>query len=95
MEFDSQEAFEKSGADFEEDFVALIDPASHRDDAVWKLSLQKSKRTAVKVCSGLPGQSQRAVPALKDAFSFLENEIQCNEKRTLPGSAMGHHLPSD
>ncbi len=55
MEFDSHEAFEKSGSDFEEDFVplpaqrgsegsgivALIDPASDWDDAVWKLSLEK------------------------------------------------------
>jgi hypothetical protein len=41
MEFDSHEAFEKSGGDFEEDFIALIDPASDWDDAVWKFSLQK------------------------------------------------------
>ena len=41
VEFDSHEAFEKSGGDFEEDFVALIDPASDWDDAVRKLSLQK------------------------------------------------------
>jgi hypothetical protein len=40
MEFDSHEAFEKSGSDFEEDFVSLINPASDWDDAVWKLSLQ-------------------------------------------------------
>ena len=41
MEFDSHEAFEKSGSDFEEDFVSLINPASDWDDAVWKMSLQK------------------------------------------------------
>ena len=40
MEFDSHEAFEKSGGDMEEDFVSLINPASDWDDAVWKLSLQ-------------------------------------------------------
>jgi quinol monooxygenase YgiN len=40
MEFDSHEAFEKSGSEFEDDFVALINPASDWDDAVWKLSLQ-------------------------------------------------------
>jgi len=40
MEFDSHEAFEKSGAEFEKEFVALIDPASDWDDAVWQLSLQ-------------------------------------------------------
>jgi len=42
MEFDSHEAFEKSGAEFEEDFVSLINPASDWDDAVWNLSLQSS-----------------------------------------------------
>jgi Tat protein secretion system quality control protein TatD with DNase activity len=41
MEFDSHEAFEKSGSAFGEDFVSLINPASDWDDAVWKLSLQK------------------------------------------------------
>jgi hypothetical protein len=41
MEFDSHEAFEKSGSDIEEDFVSLINPASDWDDAVWKLTLQK------------------------------------------------------
>jgi len=41
MEFDSHEAFEKSGGDFEEEFVALINPASDWDDAVWKMSLQR------------------------------------------------------
>jgi len=41
MEFDSHEAFEKSGSDFEEDFVSLINPTSDWDDAVWKLTLQK------------------------------------------------------
>jgi len=40
MEFDSHAAFEKSGSEFEEDFVALINPASDWDDAVWNLSLQ-------------------------------------------------------
>ena len=40
MEFDSHEAFEKSGGDMEEDFIALTNPASEWDDAVWKLSLQ-------------------------------------------------------
>ena len=40
MEFDSHAAFEKSGSEFEEDFVALINPASDWDDAVWELSLQ-------------------------------------------------------
>ena len=40
MEFDSHEAFEKSGSEFEEDFVSLINPASDWDDAVWKPSLQ-------------------------------------------------------
>jgi len=59
MEFDSHEAFEKSGSDFEEDFVplpaqrgsegsgivSLINPASDWDDAVWKLSLENNKTT--------------------------------------------------
>ena len=40
MEFDSHEAFEKSGSELEEDFVALVNPASDWDDAVWKLSLE-------------------------------------------------------
>ena len=40
MEFDSNEAFEKSGSAFEDDFVALIDPAGEWDDAVWKLSIE-------------------------------------------------------
>ena len=40
MEFDSHAAFEKSGSEFEEDFVTLINPASDWDDAVWNLSLQ-------------------------------------------------------
>jgi len=42
MEFDSHEAFEHSGKDFEEDFVSLINPASDWDDAVWKVSLQSA-----------------------------------------------------
>jgi hypothetical protein len=41
MEFDSHEAFEKSGSEIGEEFAALINPASEWDDAVWKLSLQK------------------------------------------------------
>ena len=41
MEFDSHEAFEKSAGDFEDDFVARIDPASDWDDVVWQLSLQQ------------------------------------------------------
>jgi hypothetical protein len=41
MEFDSHEAFEKSGSEIGDEFVSLIDPASDWDDAVWKLSLQK------------------------------------------------------
>jgi hypothetical protein len=40
MEFDSHEAFEKSGAEVGEDFVSLINPASEWDDAVWKLSIE-------------------------------------------------------
>jgi hypothetical protein len=40
MEFDSHEAFEKSGSEFEDDFVSLINPASDWDDAVWKISLE-------------------------------------------------------
>jgi len=40
MEFDSHAAFEKSGSEFEEDFVALINPASDWDDAVWNISVQ-------------------------------------------------------
>jgi quinol monooxygenase YgiN len=43
MEFDSHDAFEKSGKnpDFdEEDFVKIIDPAGDWDDAVWKVSLE-------------------------------------------------------
>lgn len=40
MEFDSHEAFEKSGGDFQEDFVNMINPVSDWDDAVWKLSLE-------------------------------------------------------
>lgn len=41
MEFDSHEAFEKSGGEMEADFVGLINPASDWDDAVWNLALQK------------------------------------------------------
>ena len=41
MEFDSHADFEKSGSEFEDDFVALINPAGDWDDAVWKLSLQR------------------------------------------------------
>ena len=40
MEFDSHEAFENMGKEFEDDFVSLINPASDWDDAVWKLSLE-------------------------------------------------------
>jgi len=40
MEFDSHEAFEKSGSEFEEAFVSLVNPATDWDDAVWKLSLE-------------------------------------------------------
>ena len=40
MEFDSHEAFENSGRDFQEDFVKLVDPAGDWDDAVWNLSLE-------------------------------------------------------
>jgi hypothetical protein len=40
MEFDSHEAFEKSGSEIGEDFVSLIDPASEWDDAVWKVSIE-------------------------------------------------------
>jgi quinol monooxygenase YgiN len=40
MEFDSHKAFEKSGEEFEEDFVSMINPASEWDDAVWNLSIQ-------------------------------------------------------
>jgi hypothetical protein len=40
MEFDSHEAFEKSGSEFEKGFVTLIDPDGDWDDAVWKLSLE-------------------------------------------------------
>lgn len=43
MEFDSHAAFETMGKDFEEDFVALINPASDWDDAVWKLALQAER----------------------------------------------------
>ena len=39
MEFDSHEAFEKSGEEFTEDFIMLVNPASDWDDAVWNLSL--------------------------------------------------------
>lgn len=42
MEFDSHEAFEKSGSEIGDEFVSLIDPASDWDDAVWKMSLQSS-----------------------------------------------------
>lgn len=42
MEFDSHDAFEKSGSEIGDEFVSLIDPASEWDDAVWKLSLQTS-----------------------------------------------------
>jgi hypothetical protein len=41
MEFDSHEAFEKSGSEFEEAFVKLVNPATDWDDAVWKLSLEQ------------------------------------------------------
>lgn len=40
MEFDSHEAFENMGKEFEDDFVSLINPASDWDDAVWRLSLE-------------------------------------------------------
>jgi len=40
MEFDSHEAFEKSGSDFEDAFVGLVNPASDWDDAVWKQALE-------------------------------------------------------
>jgi quinol monooxygenase YgiN len=40
MEFDSHEAFEKSGEEFQEDFVKMINPASDWDDAVWKPALE-------------------------------------------------------
>jgi quinol monooxygenase YgiN len=40
MEFDSHQAFENMGKEFEDDFVALINPASDWDDAVWNLSLE-------------------------------------------------------
>jgi len=40
MEFDSHEAFEKSGSDFEEGLVALVNPDGDWDDAVWKQALQ-------------------------------------------------------
>ncbi len=40
MEFDNHEAFEKSGSEFEEAFVTLVDPATDWDDAVWKQSLE-------------------------------------------------------
>lgn len=40
MEFDSHEAFEKSGSEFEEAFVTLVDPATDWDDAVWKQALE-------------------------------------------------------
>ena len=43
MEFDTHEAFEKSGKEFEEDFVALINPASEWDDAVWKVALESNE----------------------------------------------------
>lgn len=42
MEFDSHEAFEKSGSEIGDEFVSLIDPASDWEDAVWKMSLQSS-----------------------------------------------------
>lgn len=41
MEFDSHEAFEKSGEGFEEGFVGLINPATEWDDAVWNLALER------------------------------------------------------
>ncbi|HNA90086.1 MAG TPA: hypothetical protein PK989_12300 [Anaerolineales bacterium] len=37
---DDKGAFEKSGGDFQEDFVNMINPARNWDDAVWKLSLE-------------------------------------------------------
>ena len=40
MEFDSHEAFEKSGSEIGEEFVSLINPATDWDDAVWKLCLE-------------------------------------------------------
>ena len=43
MEFDTHEAFENSGKEFEEDFVALINPASDWDDAVWKVAIESGE----------------------------------------------------
>jgi hypothetical protein len=40
MEFDSHEAFEKCGSEFEEDFISMIYSASDWDDAVWKVALE-------------------------------------------------------
>ena len=60
MEFESHEAFEKGGSDFEEDFVSMINPASDWDDAVWKSSLRKSE-SAAPVTAAVTVRSGRAV----------------------------------
>jgi len=39
-EFDTHEAFEKSGSEFEDAFVTLINPDGNWDDAVWYQTLQ-------------------------------------------------------
>ena len=40
MEFDSHAAFEKSGSEFEDAFVSLVNPATDWDDAVWNQALE-------------------------------------------------------
>ncbi len=40
LEFENHESFEKSGAEFEDDFIEMVQPIGFWDDAIWNLSIK-------------------------------------------------------
>jgi hypothetical protein len=57
--------------DFEEDSVSLIDPASDWDDAVWKLSLERSSSAALVSQSKRRGPFDRLRPGSGVSVSIM------------------------
>jgi quinol monooxygenase YgiN len=40
LEFENHEAYEKTGAKFEDDFVEMVQPIGYWDDAVWMIAIE-------------------------------------------------------
>jgi hypothetical protein len=76
MEFDSQEGFEEGGTISKRILWRSSIPGATGTMQSGNCHCKGSKCAAVRVSSGLPGSPRRAVPAQKDACSFLEQGIQ-------------------